>query len=198
MMKTKVFASLAAVAVLSMGSAAFAAPVITYTPPVGLGSFAASFGNPGGGGVSTGPLGTFSDVYTPFTITTAGVLTGTLSTSGIFPQNDLDFTSATVTGPSGVIPFALIAFPLTSASPPAVNPDGFELGAITGVSLLPGTYTLAVAGVNAGTASSYAGTLSFAAVPEPAAWALMILGVGMIGFAMRGQRSAARYRVSYS
>ena len=40
------------------------------------------------------------------------------------------------------------------------------------------------------------------AVPEPASWALMILGVGMVGFAMRGQRSAERgkvqYRVSYS
>ncbi len=43
---------------------------------------------------------------------------------------------------------------------------------------------------------------SVSAVPEPATWALMVLGIGAIGFAMRRQRSrgptAVNYRVSYS
>ena len=171
---------------------AYAAPSITYSTPTANGSFAAFYGN--------FPVGAFSDTFTPFTITTAGVLTGTLSTSGIFWQNDLDFTLASVSGPSGVFPFTLTVSPLSSTNPSATNPDGYETGVLGGVTLQPGTYTLAVSGVNAGPASSYAGTLSFAAVPEPAAWALMILGVGMIGFAMRGQRSADKpqYRISYN
>ena len=203
MMKKSLFAALATAAALSIGSAAYAAPGISYTTPLPDGSFAASFGNPWGASTS-GPVGTFTDTFASFTITTQGVLTGTLSTSGIFAQNDLDFTSAVISGPGGPFLFSLVAFPLTSppGSPSVTNPDGLEFGTLTGVNLLPGTYTLSVSGVNAGRASSYAGTLSFAAVPEPAAWALMILGVGMIGFAMRGQRSAARgtvqYRVAYS
>ncbi len=49
-----------------------------------------------------------------------------------------------------------------------------------------------------------AGTLNvyFSAVPEPATWALIILGFGAIGYAMRRQRSRRRstvhYRVSYA
>lgn len=194
--KKKIFASLATAAALAISSVAYAAPTISYSTPLPDGSFAATFGN--------FPTGSFSDTFASFTIARAGVLTGTLSTSGIFPQNDLDFASAWVSGPSGVLPFSIVAFPLTSpsGSPPLTNPDGLEFGAIAGVKILPGTYTLFVSGVNAGAASSYAGTLSFAAVPEPAAWALMILGIGMLGFAMRSQRSAARgksqYRIAYS
>ena len=202
MIKKALFASLAAAAALSMGSAAYAAPGISYTTPLADGSFAASFGNPWGPS-TTGPLGTFTDTFASFTITTQGVLTGTLGTSGIFAQNDLDFTSAVISGPGGPFLFSLIAFPLTSpTTPPKTNLDGLEFGALTGVKLLPGTYTLSVSGKDAGAASSYAGTLSFAAVPEPGSWALMILGVGMIGFAMRGQRSSergkAQYRIAYS
>jgi hypothetical protein len=201
MINPKLFAPLAVAAALSMGSTAYAAPGISYTTPLANGSFAASFGNPWGASTA-GPVGTFTNTFTPFTITRAGVLTGTLSTSGVFAQNDLDFTSAKISGPSGVFAFNLIAFPLTSAFPLKTNPDGLEFGALLPVNLLPGTYTLSVSGKNAGRASSYAGTLSFAGVPEPAAWALMILGVGMIGFAMRGQRSTVRgnaqYRIAYS
>lgn len=43
---------------------------------------------------------------------------------------------------------------------------------------------------------SFQGSVS-AAVPEPATWALMVLGVGMIGFGMR-RRQQATTRVSYS
>ena len=49
--------------------------------------------------------------------------------------------------------------------------------------------------VNNGIAS-FNGSVS-AAVPEPATWALMVLGVGMIGFGMR-RRQQATTRVSYS
>lgn len=49
--------------------------------------------------------------------------------------------------------------------------------------------------VNTGLAQ-FSGSVS-AAVPEPATWALMVLGVGMIGFGMR-RRQQATTRVSYS
>ena len=52
-----------------------------------------------------------------------------------------------------------------------------------------------------GTTELYAltngGTLSIAAVPEPATWAMMLIGFGMVGFALRGRRKQ-NVRVSYS
>lgn len=42
-----------------------------------------------------------------------------------------------------------------------------------------------------GNGSNFNGTANIAAVPEPAAWALMLLGFGGIGFAMRRRRQPA-------
>jgi len=57
--------------------------------------------------------------------------------------------------------------------------------------IVPGTYGLRFAGSTAGSAS-YAGTIDFAPVPEPATWATMIAGFGMVAAAMRrGKRKQA-------
>ena len=43
---------------------------------------------------------------------------------------------------------------------------------------------------NARGASSFSGQVSFAgAVPEPATWGLMIMGIGFVGFAMRKRQN---------
>ena len=56
------------------------------------------------------------------------------------------------------------------------------------------TNLLTINGTTFGDAS-YSGTLSFgatAAVPEPATWALMLMGFGAVGFSMRRRRATAR------
>ncbi|MFD1786959.1 FxDxF family PEP-CTERM protein [Sphingomonas floccifaciens] len=57
-----------------------------------------------------------------------------------------------------------------------------------------GTNTLFVSGTSGGNAA-FAGTLSFAgtsAVPEPATWAMMLIGFGGVGASMRRRKQAAR------
>lgn len=194
----KLFASMAGLAALSTGVAQ-AAPQITYTTQPD-GSFSAFFG-------SAPRVVNFTDLFTTFTVSNprGGVLYGTLSTGGLSPQADIDFVIAEILGPGGLqIPFSIIKTSLTGKvnNVTTTNPDGIELGSLAGATLAPGTYTLHITGKAFGTrgTGSYAGTLDFIATPapEPAAWALMILGFGAIGFAMRRQRSAQQYSVSYS
>ncbi|MFD1789864.1 FxDxF family PEP-CTERM protein [Sphingomonas floccifaciens] len=57
-----------------------------------------------------------------------------------------------------------------------------------------GTNTLFVSGTSGGDAA-FAGTLSFAstsAVPEPATWAMMLIGFGAVGATMRRRKQVAR------
>lgn len=65
---------------------------------------------------------------------------------------------------------------------------------ITGLAVNAGTYLLSLTGAratgnsNSAFNASYTGNIAFAAtpaVPEPATWALMILGMGAVGYAMR-------------
>ncbi len=75
----------------------------------------------------------------------------------------------------------------------AVNSRGiFELRTLFGQAVSPGTSTLVIQGA-AGALGTYTGSLAYA-VPEPAMWALMILGFGVTGAALRTRRR----RVSFS
>ena len=60
------------------------------------------------------------------------------------------------------------------------------------VGVTSGTHTIFIRGTLAGDIGSYGGTLNVAApgVPEPATWAMMILGFGMVGVGMRLSRKA--------
>jgi len=51
-----------------------------------------------------------------------------------------------------------------------------------------GTYTLTIMGDNNGP-GSLAGTVTINAVPEPAAWAMMLIGFGAIGASMRRRKN---------
>lgn len=68
---------------------------------------------------------------------------------------------------------------------------GLRLGPpFTGqVNLAPGSYRLSVSGTATG-GGSFAGTVTIlaAAVPEPATWAMMLVGFGAIGLSMRKRR----------
>lgn len=54
-----------------------------------------------------------------------------------------------------------------------------------------GSNNITVSGTSGGNAS-FAGALSFAAVPEPGTWAMMLLGFGAVGFSMRRRRPSYR------
>jgi PEP-CTERM motif len=174
-MKKWLLAGMAAAALMSAGSAALAAPFLTLNPAAADGSINGVFGNDG-----APAAGTFTDTFT-FTWPSAGDTVGSISTSAtklkgkINPATNIDFLSVTLDGQ---------AFTL--------SPTGqFEFGALD-LPTLKGTQTLVVNYKSYGKGATYSGTLAFtpAAVPEPASWALMIGGFGLLGATLRMRRNS--------
>lgn len=158
----------AAVSAVAFAPAADAATFITENPgPDGLRTFV--FGN---NDVGTAP--TFNDVIT-FTTPSAGFLSIAMSEVAANAFNNLEFTSVTLNGT-----------PLNLFSGPGGEPD---FGSLLNLFNPGTTNTLRIAGTNGGN-GVYGGTIAFSpgAVPEPAAWALMIAGFGLIGSALRRQK----------
>lgn len=69
------------------------------------------------------------------------------------------------------------------------NPDVniFEF-TLTDIPVLAGTQVVELIGSGRG---SYGGSVSYTALPEPATWAMMLLGFGFIGVSMRRRRNAS-------
>ncbi len=154
---------------------------------LGLSSLGAAFGASAGHAASfidfNGTTGVFgnSQVSSPaFTdIIDLGSLaagayriSGTLSSSyqaGDAAAQDIDFTSVKLNdtdfdiGQIGQFEFRYVSNVISAGS---------NLFSISGTS-----------GANA----SYSGTVNVAAVPEPSSWALLFIGFGAVGFAMRGR-----------
>ncbi|NTZ42124.1 PEP-CTERM sorting domain-containing protein [Altererythrobacter sp. SALINAS58] len=128
---------------------------------------------------------TFMESLT-FTNTLAGLYALTVDTS----SSGVDFTSIFLSGSSGT-------FDLTEA----FDNGTVEFWQMSNVALDAGQYTLNIMGDNRGT-GSLAGTITIGqAVPEPGTWAMMLLGFGAIGFAMRRRRDTQgtkRIRLAYS
>jgi len=130
----------------------------------------------GTGAFSNTPIaGSFTDTLT-FTLTTASLLTGSV-TSAVAGTQDVDFTSISITGTGG--PFAFTQ---------ALS-DPFELWTRSSVQLAAGTYTLNLTGTNSASIGSYAGTLGVSAVPEPGTLAMLLAGFGTIAFIARQRRT---------
>jgi hypothetical protein len=115
--------------------------------------------------------GSFSETFT-FTLPSAGTTSASLVTIAVNRLTNIDFTSATLNGNAFTF-----------------SPTGtFEFGSANGISTMAGLQTLVVNGVSGGN-GSFGGNISFApaggAIPEPATWALMILGFGLVGGMMR-------------
>ena len=115
----------------------------------------------------------FTDTFT-FTVPSNGLAGSTISSVKVSKPTNIDFTSVTLNGAE---------FDIGSTGM-------FEFRSIT-TPVLAGLQTIVVKGVS-GKNASYAGTLAFAAVPEPATWALMIAGFGVVGGALRQRRSISR------
>ena len=117
-----------------------------------------------------------------FTIGANGLGSGSFSTSNVSIQTTL--SNIMVSFDNGMMSYNV----------PIMN----GLGSLSGIPIAAGTLnTLTVSGVGGGNAS-YGGNLTFAAnaVPEPAAWALMLLGFGAMGMMIR--RRKQQTSVSYA
>lgn len=132
-------------------------------------------------GNTPGTSGGFSDVYT-FSFPTAGKASISINSAISGSLTNVNFLH------NGVI---FNGTPLAVISKGAV-----ELLQLVNQPVAAGLQTLTIKG-SAQKLGSYTGTISFASVPEPATWAMMILGMGAVGMAMRSRR-AKTAKVSYA
>ena len=73
------------------------------------------------------------------------------------------------------------------------NGPGVSRAVLTTVGALAGgDYRLYLSGTSTNSGNAYSGTVTLAAVPEPATWALFILGFGAVGAGMRRRSSQVR------
>jgi PEP-CTERM motif len=146
-----------------------------------------TFGNPTAGDSNPNP---FTDLFT-FTIAYARSLNGTVGSMISGPSSDVNF------GTNGVRIFG----PGLTASGliwnPGVGSGNPELREISNLLLGAGTYTVSVRGSSQAN-GSYSGALSLGAVPEPATWAFMILGFGLVGGALRRRKAVTNTAVAYA
>jgi hypothetical protein len=150
---------------LAAAPAANAAINVVLPPAAADGSITAEFGQ---SGIA---FGAFNHTFN-FTFPSAGTAsTGVTSikVSGK-PSTNIDFTSVTLNGK---------AFAITNGV--------FDLATLDDWAVPAGVQTLVVQGTSGGN-GSYTVDLAFAPVPEPATWAMMIIGFGAAGSMVRARR----------
>ena len=150
------------------------------------GSISASFGRSGigNGNPAENVPGDFTDIYT-FTIPETGIASGSITTNTSFVggTTDLDLVSIffngiqlTGTGVGQNEAYFATSVPIFAGQLNTITINGFSRG--------NGSYGARGSFVLGG------------AVPEPATWAMLILGFGLVGAAIR--RRKANHRVSYA
>ena len=163
--------AMALAAVLLAAAPAAASTFITESGPAADGSLSWDFGNDGGI-----PAGAFEDTFDIF-LPAAGLGDGSVTATFTSKSTELKFTAVSFAG----FGFTLFNFP------------GEHGGDLAPISVGGGHQLLDVKGISPGIAGDYTGTLSFTpgGVPEPATWALMILGFGGAGAMLRRKALAA-------
>lgn len=185
-----------AAAALSLASAAGGASAATFVEPwttTPVGGISVAFGNDGLGipGAETIPGETtsthvYDDATGAFTNTFSfelpdGIVGFTLSSIGFLANSSLTVSTFTFNG----VDLAFTNTPTGNGGNQVLGADG-PLPVVAG-----GPQVLTITGFG-GSEAVYAGTATFAAgvVPEPGAWALMIMGFGGTGALLRRRRSA--------
>jgi hypothetical protein len=115
--------------------------------------------------------GLFTDTIS-FEPTVSGLTNGSLVTIATNDVTNVDFTSANING---------LAFTFASVGNGEV---GFTIPG-----MLTGPLVMTVMG-SAGANASYGGTINVSAVPEPETWAMMLGGLGLVGFMARRRKKA--------
>jgi hypothetical protein len=169
----KLVLSLVGATVLAVGSAASAAVTVdassmTWSGPTTTNTTTTI------GYTDTGLANPFSE-WLQFTSDLGGLYSIVASTSSA----SVNFTSIVLTGPNG--PFNLL---------PGFDNGTVEFWSLDNFNLQAGTYTLTLNGTNSQT-GALSGNITMNPVPEPATWAMMLLGFGAVGFAMRRRRRPA-------
>jgi hypothetical protein len=169
--------SASAMALAGIATSANAASVVTgpvpsvLTPPA-----SAIFG----ANVTGGPT-SFNDTFTFTVAGTPGAANAQVSTILLNGSQNINFSSITLDGN---------AFVKTSADGTTTEvPETWAL--LNPVLVGIGTHTINVMGNLIGPNGSYSGTLNVQAVPEPASWAMMLIGFGAMGLAVRRRRRPA-------
>ncbi len=159
---------IAAAAALALGTASSFA--------IDLGTLNLTSGS--AGFFSTPVIGNFTDTLTFSVTAPLGTIANGSVTSVVNGNQDVDFSSITVTGPSGSFSF----FPQLL--------DPVEVWALpaAGALLFPGTYTITFAGLNSAGGASYGGNFAVTPIPEPETLALMLAGLGAVGFVARRRK----------
>ena len=134
--------------------------------------------------VTDGPTG-INDNITFIIAGTSGITDAQISTVLNGTSQNINFTSMTLDG--------LYSFVKTQGDPlaEAWQCCGTSVATLASVTLAPGTHTINIQGNLLGTVGSYAGTinvLTAPGVPEPATWAMMLVGFAGIGLTMRSRR----------
>ena len=207
----RIVTALAAVSAFALAAPAFAAteiitpitPVLNPAPGEYLTFFVSGniFSGPitatiGHTGIPTGP---FTDLYRfiiPQTGVGSGGVTTTVNIDNILGATDLDFTSVLVNGVAATL--TLTDASGTVCTVPNVGTCGAnETYSANNVPITALTLnTITVNGTSRGL-GSYGGNLTFvpSAVPEPATWAMMLVGFGAMGFSLRSKRRSSMRRV---
>jgi hypothetical protein len=123
----------------------------------------------------SGQNGSFSDM-----------LTFVNTTSGVYNLSVLTQLSAAVTFTTLTISGGTLSNPMTFSGPSLFN-NAYTY-AIANLNLGAGTYQINLAGT-APPGTTFQGQVNFNAVPEPATWALMLIGFGVMGASMRRRKT---------
>ena len=143
---------------------------------------------------NNGPLsGSFDDQYTFMLVGGPEFITIASATTNFAAGTDFitNFTGEVVRGTPGGVGNVVVIGPVAASPNCGLDCQGFGGNAV----LAAGTYFLDISGSGGGT-SGYGGTLSVAAIPEPATWAMLVLGFAGVGFmAYRRKNKSMNFRL---